>query len=87
MPKTTFAVASHAGRVPVICPLPTPFSVLAALAQPTRLRIFRLLPQREPIGVTARLIAEAIGAPRTIRFPLTLQFWFAPGSCAARARP
>ena len=65
MPKTTFAVASHAGRVPADSDLSPAHavSVLAALAQPTRLQIFRLLLKREPIGVTAGSIAEAIGAP------------------------
>jgi ArsR family transcriptional regulator, arsenate/arsenite/antimonite-responsive transcriptional repressor len=38
-------------------------SALSALAQPTRLAIFRLLVKHEPIGVTAGVIAETIGAP------------------------
>ena len=38
-------------------------SVLAALAQPTRLAIFRLLLKHEPVGVTAGVIADTIGAP------------------------
>jgi len=38
-------------------------SALAALAQPTRLAIFRLLVRHEPVGVTAGVIAETIGAP------------------------
>jgi ArsR family transcriptional regulator len=65
MPKSTFAVASHAGRVPAGGNL-TPehaVSVLAALAQPTRLAIFRLLLKHEPVGITAGLIADTIGAP------------------------
>ena len=38
-------------------------SALAALAQPTRLAIFRLLIKHEPVGITAGVIAETIGAP------------------------
>lgn len=65
MTKTTFAVASHAGRAPrgnALSPAHA-ISVLAALAQPTRLEIFRLLLKHEPIGVTAGVIADTIGAP------------------------
>ena len=65
MPKTTLAAVSHAGRVPAgdaLSPAHA-ISVLAALAQPTRLEIFRLLLKHEPIGVTAGVIAETIGAP------------------------
>ncbi|MBV9631936.1 MAG: helix-turn-helix transcriptional regulator [Xanthobacteraceae bacterium] len=36
---------------------------LAALGQPTRLAIFRLLMQREPAGLPAGAIAEAVGCP------------------------
>lgn len=65
MPKTAFAVASHAGRVPADGDLSPAHavSVLAALAQPTRLEIFRLLLKHEPAGVTAGVIADKIGAP------------------------
>ena len=38
-------------------------SALAALAQPTRLAIFRLLIRHEPAGLSAGVIAETIGAP------------------------
>ncbi len=65
MPKTALAATSHAGRVPAGGAL-TPahaISVLAALAQPTRLEIFRLLLKHEPIGVTAGVIADTVGAP------------------------
>jgi DNA-binding transcriptional ArsR family regulator len=65
MPKITFAVASHAGRVPGDGDLSSAHavSVLAALAQPTRLEIFRLLLKHEPVGITAGVIADTIGAP------------------------
>jgi ArsR family transcriptional regulator, arsenate/arsenite/antimonite-responsive transcriptional repressor len=36
---------------------------LAALAQRTRLAIFRLLVKHEPIGITAGVIADTIGTP------------------------
>jgi len=59
------AAASHAGRFPPGAALsPTQaVSVLAALAQPTRLAIFRLLLKHEPVGVAAGVIADTIGAP------------------------
>jgi DNA-binding transcriptional ArsR family regulator len=63
--NTTLAAASHAGRVPAGKALSAPeaISVLSALAQPTRLEIFRLLLKHEPIGTTAGVIADAVGAP------------------------
>ena len=65
MPKTAFAVASHAGPVAggaALSPAHA-ISVLAALAQPTRLEIFRLLRKHEPVGLTAGIIADTGGAP------------------------
>ena len=38
-------------------------SALAALGQPSRLEIFRLLMRREPAGLPAGAIAETIGCP------------------------
>src|SRR6202007_287496 len=38
-------------------------SALAALAQPTRLAIFKLLLKHEPVGITAGVIAETFGRP------------------------
>jgi len=65
MRKGMLAAASHATAVPTGNALSEglAISALAALAQPTRLAIFRLLVKHEPIGVTAGVIAEAIGAP------------------------
>ena len=65
MRKSMLAVASHANAVPSGSSLSEAhaISALAALAQPTRLAIFRLLVKHEPIGVTAGVIAETIGAP------------------------
>jgi ArsR family transcriptional regulator len=65
MRKTMLAVASHATKT---VSGETWFeghaiSALAALAQPTRLAIFRLLIKHEPVGITAGIIAETIGAP------------------------
>jgi ArsR family transcriptional regulator len=42
---------------------PRALSALAALGQPTRLEIFRLLVRREPAGLPAGAIAETIGCP------------------------
>ena len=65
MRKTMLAVASHAGPVANGNPLSDghAISALAALAQPTRLAIFRLLIKHEPIGITAGVIADTVGAP------------------------
>ena len=65
MRKGMLAAASHATAVPTGNSLSEglAISALAALAQPTRLAIFRLLVKHEPIGVTAGVIAETIGAP------------------------
>ncbi len=59
------AVASHATQVNSSETLSEPYAIsaLAALAQPTRLAIFRLLIKHEPIGITAGVIADTIGAP------------------------
>src|SRR6266850_4179767 len=65
MRKTMLAVASHANAVPAGSALSEAhaISALAALAQPTRLAIFRLLVKHEPVGITAGVIAETVGAP------------------------
>ena len=65
MRKSMLAVASHANAVPTGRGLSEAhaISALAALAQPTRLAIFRLLMKHEPVGITAGVIAETIGAP------------------------
>ncbi len=62
---TTLAVASHAGRVPAGSAFSADhaISVLAALAQPSRLAVFKLLLKHEPVGITAGVIADTIGAP------------------------
>jgi ArsR family transcriptional regulator, arsenate/arsenite/antimonite-responsive transcriptional repressor len=65
MRKSMLAVASHASTRPVQGELSEPhaISALAALAQPTRLAIFRLLIKHEPVGIAAGVIADTIGAP------------------------
>jgi DNA-binding transcriptional ArsR family regulator len=65
MRKGMLAAPSHATAAPTGKSLSEglAISALAALAQPTRLAIFRLLVKHEPIGVTAGVIAETIGAP------------------------
>jgi ArsR family transcriptional regulator, arsenate/arsenite/antimonite-responsive transcriptional repressor len=65
MRKTMLAVASHAGPVSNGDQLSDghAISALAALAQPTRLAIFRLLIKHEPVGITAGVIADTVGAP------------------------
>jgi DNA-binding transcriptional ArsR family regulator len=65
MRKTMLAVASHAGPISTGNKLTEPhaISALSALAHPTRLAIFRLLIKHEPVGITAGVIADTIGAP------------------------
>src|SRR5258707_10099296 len=65
MRKTMLAVASHATQVNSGQARSEmhAISALAALAQPTRLAIFRLLIKHEPAGISAGVIAETIGAP------------------------
>lgn len=65
MGKSTLAVASHANAVLAGSAFGEAhaISALAALAQPTRLAIFRLLMKHEPVGITAGQVAETIGAP------------------------
>jgi len=65
MPKETLAVVSHIGPAFAGDAMSAPhaLSALAALGQPTRLDIFRLLMRREPAGVPAGAIAKAIGCP------------------------
>ncbi len=66
MPKTAaLAVVGHVGPAAAGEAMSGPHALaaLAALGQPTRLAIFRLLMQREPNGVPAGALAEAIGCP------------------------
>jgi ArsR family transcriptional regulator, arsenate/arsenite/antimonite-responsive transcriptional repressor len=65
MQKAIPAVASHASSVSPGGQLTEALAIsaLAALAQPTRLAIFKLLIKHEPVGITAGVIAETIGAP------------------------
>jgi DNA-binding transcriptional ArsR family regulator len=64
MPRTVLAVASHGNPTSLQGSLSEAhaISALVALAQPTRLAIFRLLVKHEPVGVTAGAIAESVGA-------------------------
>ncbi len=65
MRRDSLAVVGHIGpaaRGDKIS-LPHALAALAALGQPTRLEIFRLLMRREPNGAPAGAIAEAIGCP------------------------
>ena len=64
MVSNTLAVVAHAGP-PVSGKLSAPHALaaLAALGQPTRLQIFRLLMRAEPAGRQAGAIAEALGCP------------------------
>jgi len=64
MRKTMLAVASHASSISdAELTEDQAISALAALAQATRLAIFKLLIKHEPVGITAGVIAETIGAP------------------------
>jgi DNA-binding transcriptional ArsR family regulator len=65
MLKGALAVVGHVGPVPSGDRISAPHALaaLAALGQPTRLEIFRLLMHREPHGVPAGAIADTIGCP------------------------
>ena len=64
MRKNMLAVASHASSISdAELTEDQAISALAALAQATRLAIYKLLIKHEPVGITAGVIAETIGAP------------------------
>jgi ArsR family transcriptional regulator, arsenate/arsenite/antimonite-responsive transcriptional repressor len=65
MRKSSLAVVSHIGPAPRGDKISAPHALaaLAALGQSTRLEIFRLLMRREPKGLAAGALAEAIGCP------------------------
>jgi len=65
MTRNTLAVVGHIGPTPSGDTLSAPHALaaLAALGQPTRLEIFRLLIRREPQGLAAGAIADAINCP------------------------
>jgi ArsR family transcriptional regulator len=65
MRKEMLAVVGHAGPVLGSATLSAPHALaaLAALGQPTRLEIFRLLMRCEPKGLPAGAIADSIGCP------------------------
>jgi DNA-binding transcriptional ArsR family regulator len=66
MAKGAPAVVGHIGPISEGQTMSAPYalSALAALGQPTRLEIFRLLIAHEPAGLTAGVIAERIGCPQ-----------------------
>jgi ArsR family transcriptional regulator len=63
MRKNSLAVVGHIGPAPRRDKISAPHALaaLAALGQPTRLEIFRLLMRREPVGLMAGSIADAVG--------------------------
>ena len=65
MAKPAVAVVGHFGPASNAEKMSAPHALaaLAALGQPTRLEIFRLLISEEPHGLAAGAIAEAIGSP------------------------
>ena len=65
MKKATLAVVGHVGPAQRGDRMEAPHALaaLAALGQPTRLEIFRLLISGEPDGLPAGVIAEKIGCP------------------------
>jgi ArsR family transcriptional regulator len=65
MRKSALAVVGHIGPIPTGDGMSAPHALaaLAALGQPTRLEIFRVLMRAEPNGMPAGAIADAIGCP------------------------
>ncbi len=65
MPASKLAVVAHVGRPPSdVTSAPFAMAAFSALGQPTRLDVLRLLMRREPDGLPAGAIAEAIGCPQ-----------------------
>lgn len=66
MARNRLAVVGHVDPHASAEPMSVPYGLaaLAALGQPTRLEIFRLLVRHEPDGLPAGSIAEAIGCPQ-----------------------
>lgn len=66
MTRNTPAVVGHISPVSIGGKMSAPcaLSALAALGQPTRLGIFRLLMGHEPGGLAAGAVAEMIGCPQ-----------------------
>jgi DNA-binding transcriptional ArsR family regulator len=65
VPKETLAVVGHVGPVAEGDRMSAPHALaaLAALGQPTRLEIFRVLMRSEPQGIAAGAVADKIGCP------------------------
>ena len=64
MTRNALAVVGHLGPdAGDAMSAPHALAALAALGQPTRLEIFRLLMRHEPEGLVAGTIAETIGCP------------------------
>jgi DNA-binding transcriptional ArsR family regulator len=65
MRNTSLAVVGHVGPAPRGDKISAPHALaaLAALGQPTRLAIFRMLIRREPDGLPAGAIAQSVGCP------------------------
>jgi DNA-binding transcriptional ArsR family regulator len=65
MARNALAVVGHLGAMTAGDAMSGPHALaaLAALGQPTRLEIFRLLMRHEPEGLAAGMIAESIGCP------------------------
>jgi ArsR family transcriptional regulator len=65
MQKNTLAVVGHIGPIAQgeKMSVPHALATLAALGQPSRLEIFRVLMRREPEGLAAGVIAETVGCP------------------------
>jgi ArsR family transcriptional regulator len=65
MGTISLAVVGHAGPElgTVAMTAPHALAALAALGQPTRLEIFRLLVRKEPEGLAAGAVAETVGCP------------------------
>ena len=65
MKRGVLAVVGHVGPEPMgnRISIPHALAALAALGQPTRLEIFRMLMAAEPDGLSAGALAEKIGCP------------------------
>jgi ArsR family transcriptional regulator len=65
MPRSALAVVGHLSPTfnKKATSAPHALAALAALGQSTRLEVFRLLVRKEPTGLPASAIADAVGCP------------------------
>ena len=64
MTRNRLAIVGHVSPKADAMSPPIALAALAALGQPTRLEVLRLLMRHEPTGLSAGAVADAIGCPQ-----------------------